>query len=351
MKHFKPLTLILLIQFVSGCAFIHSLDENLPQQIEDWMQNKDYAKVMDTLAYIRSTHPHYKKLLPLREIAAQKALEYETYILTQAKQFHDKHLWHKAYITYEQGLEKLPGSAAIQQAMNEFVIQRDSHIKQLYYQILFNKSQAIIANSPIQNKITKAAPDDYRNRTMNRHHELEKNEIMVELLDCVENTLQANQLVTSQKCLDFVKNLYGSPLPKRLLALQEKLKSKRKSMSQLLSQTAQIHLTETADALKNKRYKEAVDYIQKIPAEEQQKPAVAKIRLQLNKEIKLTVKQGAATGRKLYSAGKIKEALEIWQALLLLEPENAALQNHIERAQRVLNKLKSLEKSSLEKKN
>ena len=342
MKLTKHLTLIIMVLFFTGCAFIHSLDDNLPQQVEDWMQNKEYAKVIDTLAYLRANHPHYKKLSPLREVAVQKALEYETYILTRGKQFHDKQLWQKAYITYELGLEKLPGSAAILQAMNEFVIQRDAYIQQLFYQILFNKSQAILANSPIQNKITTAAPDNYRYRTMSRHHELEKNEITVELLDCAEDSLQANQLVTSQQCLELARNLYGDPLPKRLQALQSKLKKKQKSLSQLLSQTAQINLAATADALKNKKLKDAFDFFQKIPAEEQQKPAVIKLREQLNKEIKLTVKQGAATGRKLYSAGKIKEALEIWQALLLLDPENSALQNHIERAQRVLKKLKSL---------
>ena len=342
MSLIKHLILIIMVLFFSGCAFIHSLDNNLPQQVEDWMQNKEYAKVIDTLAYLRASHPHYRKLVPLREVAVQKALEYETYILTRGKQFHDKQLWQKAYITYEQGLEKLPGSAAIQQAMNEFVVQRDAYIKQLSYEILFNKSQAILANSPIQNKITTAAPDNYRYSTMSRHHELEKNEITVELLDCAESTLHANQLITSQKCLELASNLYGDPSPKRLQALQNKLKKKRKSLSQLLSQTAQTNLAATADALKNRKLKDAYDHIQKIPAEEQQKPAVVKLREQLNKEIKLTVKQGAATGRKLYSAGKIKEALEIWQALLLLEPDNLALKNHIERAQRVLKKLKSL---------
>lgn len=342
MSTIKHFALIFILLMFSGCAFIHSLDENLPQQVEDWMQNKEYAKVIDTLAYIRPGHAHYKTLSPLRESAVQKAFEYETYILTRGKQFHDKQLWQQAYITYEQGLQKLPDSAAIQQALNEFILQRDSYIKQLSYQILFNKSQAILANSPIHIKINKAAPDNYRYRIQTRHHESEKNEVTVELMDCAEDTLQANQLVTSQKCLDLAMNLYGTPLPARYQGLQTRLTKKRKSLSQLLSETAQTNLTATKEALKNNRLKDAVDYFQKIPAEELQKPAVIKLRAKLDKEIKLAVKQGAATGRKLYSAGKINEALEIWQALLILDPGNPALQKHIERAQRVLKKLKSL---------
>lgn len=342
MKLFKNFTLLVTLLLFSGCAFIHSLDENLPQQVDDWMQNKEYGKVIDTLAYISADHPHYKRLAPLREIAVQKALEYETDILTRGKQLLDQQHWQETYITYEQGLQKLPDSAAIQQAMNEFLQQRDTYIRQLSYQLLFNKAQAVLSNTPIQNMISRAAPDNYRYRTQARQQEAERIALAVELLDCGEHSLQANQLVTGQKCLDLAAKLSGSPLPKRHQQLQKLLSRKRKSLSQLLSDSAQINLSAAEAALKQIRLKEAKDYLEKVPAEEQQKPAVIKFRERLQTEIKLAVKQGAAAGRKLYSAGKIKAALEVWQALLILDPENTALQKHIERAQRVLKKLESL---------
>ena len=45
-----PLFLLLALP---GCAYIHSLDENLPGQIESWIQNEDYGKALDTLYYIQ----------------------------------------------------------------------------------------------------------------------------------------------------------------------------------------------------------------------------------------------------------------------------------------------------------
>lgn len=342
MNLIKLISLLVSTLLFNGCAFIHSLDQNLPQQVDEWMQNKEYAKVIDTLAYIHSDHPQYKRLAPIRELAAQKALEYETYILTRGKEFLEKQQWQQAYITYDRGLDKLPDSAAIQQAMHEFIQQRDTYIRQLSYKILFNKGQAILANTPIQDKINTAAPDNYRYRAQAKQHESERIEIAVELLDCAEYGLKANQLVTSQNCLDLAGKLAGSPASKRHVEIQRKLKAKRKSLSQHLSGTAQLNLQLAKDALKDNKLRDAVDLMKKIPAEEQEKPAVLKFKENLYIEIKKTVKSGAIEGRKLYSTGKIAEALEIWRALLVLDPENIALQKHIDRAERVLTKLKTL---------
>ena len=160
MNHIKQLTLILTVLLFTGCAFVHSLDDNLPQQAEQWMQNKEYTRVINTLAYIHPGHPHYKKLAALRETAQQKALQYETYILTHGKQLLDEQQWQQSYLIYEQGLQKLPDSAAIQQAMDELTTQRGAYIKKLSHQLLFNKSLMVLANTPIQNKINTAAPDN-----------------------------------------------------------------------------------------------------------------------------------------------------------------------------------------------
>jgi len=272
----------------------------------------------------------------------QKALQYETEVLSHGKQLLDDQHWQQAYLTYEQGLEKLPGSAAIQAAMHEFLLQRDAYIKQLSYQILLNKSQVILANDPLQKKITTAVPDDYAYQIQTRHHEEEKNDVAAKLIECAEYSLKANQLVTSQRCLSLASRLYDKSPPKNQQVLQEQLNKKRQALSRLLSETAQINLSAAEDSLKNNRLKEAMDYLKKVPAEEQQKPAVKKLQQQLSEKIKRAVKKGAARGRKLYSDGKIKAALERWQALLVLDPGNQELRKLIDRAERVLKKLKSL---------
>jgi hypothetical protein len=332
------------MSLLGGCAYIHSLDENLPQQVKVWMDNKEYAKVIDTLAYIRPGHPQYKQLSSIRQIALEKAQEYETYILNRGSQLIDKELWHQAYLTYQQGLQKLPDSAAIQQAFEEFEIQRDAYIRQRNYQILFNKGQALLANTPIREEITKAAPEQYRYRTQARRHDEEKHDVALELLECAEFSLENNQLVTCEKCLELAAHLYDSPLPKRYHELLARLTKQQAAQQQVLSKAAQTNLAAATQAIKDKKLKQAMAHLQQVPVEDQQKPAVIKLKQELRKEIKLAVKQGAAVGRQLYSAGKIKEALAVWQSLLVLEPDNAALRKHADRAQRVLKKLETLEK-------
>ena len=54
------------------------------------------------------------------------------------------------------------------------------------------------------------------------------------------------------------------------------------------------------------------------------------------------VRQHFEAARRLYSEGKIQEALSIWLDIKKLEPEYPQLQSHIKRAEKVLIKLDKL---------
>jgi hypothetical protein len=67
-----------------------------------------------------------------------------------------------------------------------------------------------------------------------------------------------------------------------------------------------------------------------------------KLRKELNKRYRQGIDQKIAAGRRLYSDGKIQEALDIRNSLLEIDPDNQKLQEHIDRAERVLAKLQRL---------
>ena len=67
-----------------------------------------------------------------------------------------------------------------------------------------------------------------------------------------------------------------------------------------------------------------------------------KLRKELDKRYRQGIDQKIAAGRKLYSNGKIQEALDVWNSLLEINPDNQKLQGHIDRAERVLKKLQRL---------
>ncbi|MDX1286061.1 MAG: hypothetical protein R3182_13660 [Draconibacterium sp.] len=67
-----------------------------------------------------------------------------------------------------------------------------------------------------------------------------------------------------------------------------------------------------------------------------------RILAQIKRHFRKGIKQRFEAARKLYSEGKTQEALSIWLDLKKLDPDNAKLQSHINRAEKVLRKLEKL---------
>ena len=64
----------------------------------------------------------------------------------------------------------------------------------------------------------------------------------------------------------------------------------------------------------------------------------------LNAAITSKIKRGIETGRTHYRRGQIQPAVDTWNELVRLEPDNEELNAHIARAQRVLDNLDQLKK-------
>jgi len=58
------------------------------------------------------------------------------------------------------------------------------------------------------------------------------------------------------------------------------------------------------------------------------------------------VDEAKKSGEQLYSSGEIEQALELWRAVLPMAPDDAQLTGNIERAQRILSKVKALKEES-----
>ena len=72
-------------------------------------------------------------------------------------------------------------------------------------------------------------------------------------------------------------------------------------------------------------------------------PGIAGLQQELDAAIDDIVSQDKQKGEALYSAGDIETALLVWQEALDLRPEDTQLQNNIDRAQRILDKIRSLQ--------
>ena len=128
MRLVRVLLAFLPLLFISGCAFVHSFDSDLDKQVDAWMAQHEYSKVLDTLQYIRPSNPKYQTLLKKRQQAIAEARRYEQDQISKTLTLIEKGQWHEAELTLNDAIEKLPDSQPLQKTHQELIRQRTQWI-------------------------------------------------------------------------------------------------------------------------------------------------------------------------------------------------------------------------------
>ena len=323
-----------------GCAYIHSLDENLPRQIDTWINNKDYGKALDTLYYIQPDNNNYKQLMIQREKIVQLAQEFEQEILQDGSKSLQAKNWHRAYETYDYGLEKLPDSRAIRKAQTEFLAKRAAYLKQLKLKLLQNKTKWLLSDTEIRNEVARVIPKNYSAHWLLQDHNLDIDTTSKTLLECVTDSIATNELDVARQCLNIVKQLTPSqPIQNNIIEASKHLEQEIQIRSRKLSPHGVQTLRTAKVALAKGDFQTAHHAINSLPEQDKNNGKVIIFKNGLDDQTEDYVDKTILEGRRLYSAGKVQQAYLLWKSLKPLSPDNQRLQTLIERAEKVLKKL------------
>ena len=127
--------------------------------------------------------------------------------------------------------------------------------------------------------------------------------------------------------------------------LKKKAKSRRarrKKEQQFEADKARKLMDEYEDAFEANDLTKARSVLAELKAVEPKSDKVEQLEAELDGAIGKRVKRGMEESRRLYSQGKIQQALDNWRELNQLDPENEEIKAHIARAERVLAKLREL---------
>jgi len=332
--------IISLSLLLSGCAFIHSLDENLPQQINIWIDNQDYGKALDTLYYIQKTNKNYKQLMIQKEKIIALANTFEKNILAQGKKHLKEKNWHQAHQVFEHGLNKLPDSRPIQKAEAEFLRLRAAYLKQLKLKLLANKTKWLLSDTEIRNEITRVIPRNHSARWLLQDHKLDIDSTSKTLIECVTESIANNELDVGRQCLNIAKQLNPSPhFQQQILEVSRNLEQEIETRSRNLSKHGKQTLRSAKMALARGDFNSAHSIINTLPEQDKKNGRILGFKDELDEQTEDYLDKTILEGRKLYSAGKVQEAYLLWKSLKPLSPDNVRLQTLIDRAEKVLRKL------------
>lgn len=339
------ISLALITSALSGCAFIHSFDKDLDSKIQQWLSEHEYSKALDALSHVRQGHSQYSQLQKRKIEVQQAADRFEKIKLREIGAHIKAQDWQAAESSLNYGMAKLPDSEKLQAAYNDFIKQRAHYLKGLYYQLYINKAEWLVKNQDVQQELSRTLPDDKSTKASAQQYEKEVDNVYQQLLICGLEGINIGDLELAEQCYLLADELKPSKeIQTTILEIQNKLAKKQKRKPLLISKRGQALLEKAKGTLKQGDLKVTLKAYKRIPNKDKKHALVTAFKQELDSRIKENVKQGIKLGRKLYSQGKIEQALAVWNDLRELDPDNEYLISHIERAQRVIDKLDKLKK-------
>lgn len=351
MRRALKLVQLLSLLLLSGCAFINSFNSDLDKQVDTWMAQHEYAKVIDTLKYVRPSNPKYNLLQRKRKQAVIDARRYQQSQINLSLAQIEKGQWHKADLTLKNAMDKLPKSPKLDKTYQEFVAQRKQYLRSLYIQIAINTAEWLSKNKDIELQLKHTQPDSSQVQDTLSRFQNETQQVYPKLLRYGKLAESLGDFGLAQQCYELANRLSPSAALKQKLAkiratLDKQLppsKPPGKSTPKL-SLLGKNLLEKSRQALQAGNLKLALNHYEKIPDDDKQLPVVRQYSREMEHRIRENVHQGIELGRKLYSQGQVEQALAVWNKLRDLDPDNENLLSHIDRAQRVMQKIRQLRK-------
>ena len=341
---FLPLVLIIIFQLsLSNCAYIYSQSNNVAETVQNLTKEKKYGLALKTLSYISKDHSNYVYLMSEKKRIEIQAKEYEKKSLHQAAKFSSKKQWAAAMKIYNQAHRNLPDSENIKKARDKFIEKRDKYLNLLKNKLLVSNAKTLRKKTATTKEIAQVNPNDSKAKKLLSSHIREVNLTADKLIVCAEDSLKNNDIQLAEECIALASNLSTSnDNKKKIKRISLRIKNDRKKHSKIIKKS-NPKITKKLSQVKNNAelilYKNELDILYQ---KNKSNKKIIRLKRKLKERINLVLKKGIKQGQELYSQGRIQQALNQWNQLHQLEPSNIKLNDYIDRAQKVLKKLRSL---------
>ena len=338
----KPLLLSVLFALsLSGCSLIYSYSDNLPQRVDQWIIDNKYNVALNTISYIKPTHRNYRILQKKKKIAQEKMAAYENVAINKSIKLSEQGEWIKAFKLIDQTSQNLLNVTNIKKHRASLLAKRNKVIALYENNILYDQAKNLVDKMPLYEKINKTVSSSEKNQLDITAFNDARHETSLRLAQRSERQYKYGLYDDALTTIEFALKLEPEKdIVFRLQNIKVRVKAELKLLEASYLKKAKALLGKLSQGYSHLILKEAKETIRGLKKNKE----LSQLALveQLTKRLNAGVKQRFEAARSLYSKGKTQEALSIWLELKELEPENLKLQSHIERAEKILLKLKKL---------
>jgi tetratricopeptide (TPR) repeat protein len=353
--HRELSTALLLLSLLAGCTHIDTIGrgENRPEDLNALIESRQYEHAEQLL----NNYPYLDKD-GRRENLHEQIAKYEQETLAEAEALESNDDLYSALGVLDEALKNLPHSIVLNDYRRNLSSQRDARLQENKRKKLVSRAEYIVQQQQIYEEQQNLEPPGLSNRWIHTMYQKEAAAMADDLLQCGLDSMQADDLVTANKCLQLASAIDDTPAIQAAIAtLAEKQEThrdtqekqehnkrveKRKNLAITRRNKTQELLAKTGQALEANDLLTARNTFGKIPARERKTRAVVEMQARLEQAIDPVVKELLDKGDRQYRADKVNRAIESWSTALELDPENTGIRERIERANKVLARLEEL---------
>ena len=349
--------IILMASFLSGCgtAFVASKQDDVLTQIDVWSAENEYGKAFSTLNYVKASHPQYKALQIRKTSLLIQANEYEQSIDKQTKSFIKANQWAEALDLIDQAKEKYPlgesKNRGLLKTEKNLLLQQQKLLTSINQTILIKRSQWMIDTLPVYHEKLNTDP---RNESLqNQVSSLDKEAKILsqKLTEIAQQAIAQKHYKTAKIrinqaiALESNKERQGiaTQLKGRSIKYNQKKKiKKKKSQEKTRKEQQSVLLQEIEKSYNAGDFLKTRQLISMLDKNGQNDVQLIQIKQELDRSINYTVQQLMTKANKNYTDGEFQGAIDLWQQVLMYEPNNVIAKKNIRRSEKVIEKLSSL---------
>ena len=350
------LLLLPAILVLAGCALRPASEPSGGIQLEHYLAKQDYRGAN---AWLARQARSGADIQAEQRLLKQHIQSFEEANLSRIIEMEKKGDWIEALTALNTALDKLPTSQVLLEKREYTIAQRDPALqrsleKELLVQAAYLRDSLKILNE--RQRIRRPTFSETVHRARLGH---EQGQLTDSLLICGKNAIERGDYTRAERCLEAAKVQGDSEqlavLSRELAAARPKPESKlkpapdpkqhqetlRKQQEIIQTQRRRLHL-----ALDQGDLVTASNIILKLTQLEGETAELTTLNSSVEAAIAARVTELLESASAYYGNGDIEEARLQWLEILRLDPGNDQAEANIERADRVLNKLETLQQDS-----
>ena len=366
MKHkLLKLTVLALAGLLASCMspmipiqFGASSDD---RSIDRYIADQQYGRAIRALERRVKREPNQRNKMWLAQVR-NNAKKFESGIIAKASHSIKIGKWQGAFVIVDDALHHYPESRRLNRYREQLSKKQSKSIKRARIKLVSARTDYLLRVIPVYQELNRLDPTDSDIAWKLKKTRLEISETAKSLSISGAQAIKQDDFEMAQQYLELADQLNPTQANTRALAnlaqlrlqrleRQRRLAAQRKKQlaNQPLSKHHRVqqqrlrHLTQQIrNALNRGNYDTASKLLLRVNHISQDHPEIAKLRLALDNSIHHKVSQLVHRGNDHYSKGRIEQAKRSWSRALKLDPKNPQIKSSVERADRVLSKLREI---------